>query len=108
MYLDITEQKKLEDQLRQTQKMESLGTLAGGIAHDFNNILGIILGHSSLLERLKANPQKLSKSIEAITKATERGASLVKQLLTFARKTEALFESVSINVLSVKSTSFCK
>ncbi len=97
MYLDITVQKRLEDQLRQSQKLESLGTLAGGIAHDFNNILSIILGHTSLLERLQANPQKLSQSIEAITKATERGASLVRQLLTFARKTDALLESVQVN-----------
>ncbi len=96
-FRDITEQRKLEAQFLQTQKLEGLGTLAGGIAHDFNNILGIIMGHSSLLERFKADPQKLSQSVEAITKATQRGASLVKQLLTFARKTETLFESVSIN-----------
>jgi PAS domain S-box-containing protein len=94
---DDTKRKLLEEQLLQAQKLESLGTLAGGIAHDFNNILGIILGHSALMERLKGDPQKLSESIETITKATLRGAGLVKQLLTFARKTEALFETVSIN-----------
>lgn len=94
---DITERKKLEGQLRQSQKMESLGTLAGGIAHDFNNILGIIMGHSSLLKRNKTNSQKLSQSIKTIQKASERGASLIKQLLMFARKTETSFEPVSVN-----------
>jgi signal transduction histidine kinase/ActR/RegA family two-component response regulator len=94
---DITAQKTLEEQLRQAQKLESLGTLASGIAHDFNNILGIIMGHSFLLERLKSDPVKLSQSIDAIEKATQRGAALVKQLLTFARKTEAVFESVLVN-----------
>ena len=94
---DVTERKELERQLIQAKKMESLGTLAGGIAHDFNNILGIILGHASILDGTKVNAASLSKSVEAITKATQRGASLVKQLLTFARKTEILFETVNVN-----------
>jgi PAS domain S-box-containing protein len=89
--------KRLEGQLQQAQKLESIGTLASGIAHDFNNILGIILGYSTLLEHLEENPQEFQESVAAITKATQRGASLVKQLLIFARKTEALFETVSIN-----------
>ncbi len=96
-FRDITERRKLEEQFRQAQKMESIGTLAGGIAHDFNNILGIILGHATSLERPKTDPKKLSQSIDAIAKATQRGISLVKQLLTFARKTEAIFQPVSIN-----------
>ncbi len=94
---DITAQKVLEEQFRQAQKMESLGTLAGGIAHDFNNILGIILGHASILERVTEKPEKILFSIEAITKAVHRGAELVKQLLTFARKSEVLVESVRVN-----------
>lgn len=96
-FRDVTEQKKLSDQLRQSQKLESIGTLASGIAHDFNNVLGIILGHSSLLNLLKEDPLRLSQSIDAITKATQRGASLVKQLLTFARKTDVTITSVNIN-----------
>jgi PAS domain S-box-containing protein len=101
---DITERKReeehrhqLEQQLIQAQKLESLGTLASGIAHDFNNILAIIMGHSSLLERLQPDPAKLSQSIDAIQKTTTRGAALVRQLLTFARKTETAFESVMVN-----------
>ncbi|MBU1423409.1 MAG: response regulator [Bacteroidetes bacterium] len=97
MLKDITEMRTLERQLIQAQKLESLGTLAGGIAHDFNNILSIILGYADLLERAKLDPEKISQSIDAITKATQRGASLVKQFLTFARKTETIFESVHLN-----------
>ena len=94
---DISERKLLEEQLRQAQKLESLGTLAGGIAHDFNNVLGIILGYTSVLEETKADPKKSSRSIAAINKAVQRGAALVRQLLTFARKTDTLFESVRLN-----------
>lgn len=94
---DETPKKLLEEQLRQAQKMESLGTLAGGIAHDFNNILGIIVGYTSIIESSAANPQKLSQTVDAINKATQRGTSLVKQLLTFARKTETVMESVLVN-----------
>ena len=101
---DVTELKyadrmksSLETQLQQAQKLESIGTLASGIAHDFNNILGIILGHSSLLERLREDANMHSESVAAITKATQRGASLVKQLMLFARKAEPLLESVKVN-----------
>ncbi len=96
---DITELKKLENQLRQAQKMESIGTLAGGVAHDFNNILSIILGYTSMLKRGRVKPEKMPESLDAIQKATQRGANLVKQILTFARKTEVLFESLNINEL---------
>ncbi|MBI4548090.1 MAG: PAS domain S-box protein [Ignavibacteriae bacterium] len=94
---DITDRKRLEEQLRQAQKMESIGTLAGGIAHDFNNLLGIISGYISLLEIGKLDDVKLHQCIETIRKATQRGAGLVRQLLTFARKADAAFESVNVN-----------
>lgn len=94
---DITNQKKLEEQLRQAQKMESLGTLAGCIAHDFNNILAIILGHVHSLERNNGSKEKFERSLEALNKAVQRGAGLVQQILTFARKTNTQFESVNVN-----------
>ncbi|MBI5470924.1 MAG: PAS domain S-box protein [Ignavibacteriae bacterium] len=94
---DQSEQKRLEHQLLQSQKMESLGTLASGIAHDFNNILGIVLGHASLLGTAVALPDQETRHVDAILRATERGVGVVKQLLTFARKTEVLLESVRVN-----------
>jgi two-component system, cell cycle sensor histidine kinase and response regulator CckA len=94
------ERLELERELIQSQKLESLGTLASGIAHDFNNILAIILGYSDLGERKShANQPDLMKCFEAISLASRRGAMLVSQLLTFARKTETVFRSTDINVL---------
>ncbi len=94
---DITERKMLEDQLRQAQKMEGIGTLAGGIAHDFNNLLGIILGYATLLETPSLDPSKFRQSVDVIKKAVDRGANLVRQLLTFARKADPSFKSVHLH-----------
>ncbi len=95
---DITERKMLEEELRQAQKMEGIGTLAGGIAHDFNNLLGIILGYTTLLEDGNLGSPNARQSLEIIKKTVDRGASLVRQLLTFARRENPLFESVNVNV----------
>ncbi|MGA9364954.1 MAG: PAS domain S-box protein [Bacteroidota bacterium] len=94
---DISDHKQLQQQLIQAQKMEGIGTLAGGVAHDFNNILAIILAYTSRLLRGKSEPNKVSEGLEAIRKAVQRGAGLVRQLLTFARKTDVAFESVNVN-----------
>jgi signal transduction histidine kinase/CheY-like chemotaxis protein len=82
----ITEHRMLEDQLRQSQKMESIGTLAGGVAHDFNNLLTAIngYGHIALLKMAKDDPNRLN--VEQILEATDRAAHLTKDLLLFSRK----------------------
>ncbi|MBI4523060.1 MAG: PAS domain-containing protein [Deltaproteobacteria bacterium] len=93
------ERKKLEEQLVQAQKMESIGTLAAGIAHDFNNILNIIQGYASVLTGDGAKNEEIAESVNAITDATRRGAAIVQQLLTIARKTQAKFEPTDVNTL---------
>src|SRR5499427_10157436 len=83
---DVTERRALEQQLRQSQKMEAVGRLAGGIAHDFNNLLMVISGYSEfLLERLGGEPH-LRGPAQEIASASERASSLTRQLLAFSRK----------------------
>jgi PAS domain S-box-containing protein len=94
---DITERKKLEDQLRQAQKMESLGTLAGGIAHDFNNVLAIINGFTEIALSRGPADEAQARHLREIHNAAQRAIGLVRQILTFSRKTEATFKSVPLN-----------
>jgi PAS domain S-box-containing protein len=106
VHTDITERKlaeaereKLQTQLSQAQKMESVGRLAGGVAHDFNNMLGVILGHAEL-SLLKIGPDEgLRANLEEIKKAAERSAELTRQLLAFARK-----QTVAPKVLDLNET----
>ena len=86
IFRDITEQKALEKQLRQTQKMEAVGQLTGGIAHDFNNLLGVIIGYSEILEQQLPPDGPLHKECVQIKKAGESAASLTRQLLAFSRR----------------------
>ncbi len=83
---DITERLSLEAQLRQAQKMESIGQLSAGVAHDFNNMLTIIQGHSSSLLARPALPPEVIDSVQAVYFAAERAAGLTRQLLMFSRK----------------------
>jgi PAS domain S-box-containing protein len=93
---DMEEQNRLQEQLRQAQKMESIGTLAGGIAHDFNNILNIIKGHVAILGQGLVSADE-EGAFKVIDQAIERGALTVRQLLTLARKTEAQLLSMNLN-----------
>jgi signal transduction histidine kinase/CheY-like chemotaxis protein len=83
---DITDRLNLEAQLRQAQKMESVGQLAAGVAHDFNNMLTIIQGHTSSLLARQTLPEDISDPIQAVYFAAERAARLTRQLLMFSRK----------------------
>jgi CheY-like chemotaxis protein len=76
--------------------LQSIGTLAGGIAHDFNNVLAIILGYTAFLEIAAIPPEKKAQAIVVIKNAVQRGAALVRQILTFARKSEVLFEPMNL------------
>ena len=93
---DISERKAAEEQLRQAQKMESLGTLAGGIAHDFNNILSSILGYAQLTQLKVPQNSEAMDSLSQVIIGAQRAAELVKQILTFSRKTEYHMASVAV------------
>ncbi|MDR3568714.1 MAG: PAS domain S-box protein [Syntrophobacteraceae bacterium] len=85
---DVTRQKALEKQIRQTQKMEALGALAGGIAHDFNNILAIIMGYADIAILELAQHSVVHPALQNVRKASSRAQELVKQILAFSRKNE--------------------
>jgi len=104
--MDVTERKtseeekaRLEHQLQQAQKMESIGRLAGGVAHDFNNMLGVIMGHTDLALMATCPGQPLYGNLTEIRKASERSAGLTRQLLAFARK-----QTISPKILDLNET----
>jgi PAS domain S-box-containing protein len=96
---DITERKKLEAQLRQTQKMEAVGQLAGGVAHDFNNMLGVIIGYAELALGQADLDDSLRRNLQGILSASLRSAEITRQLLAFARK-----QTIAPKILDLNET----
>ena len=90
--LDVTDQRELEEQLRQSQKMEAIGRLAGGVAHDFNNLLTVIQGYVALLQETQP-----SDELDHVQSAADRAAALTRQLLAFSRQAVVKLENVDLN-----------
>ncbi len=93
------EKKKLEDQLRQAQKMEAVGTLAGGIAHDFNNILAAIMGHAELALMQLDRPEKAEEYLSEVLNASDRAKDLVSQILSFSRQSDSELKPLQISTI---------
>ncbi len=96
---DIADRKRLQEQLFQSQKMESIGVLAGGIAHDFNNILSAILGHAELLHEFGNLDAAAKQRVKIIENSSRKAGQMVSKLLSFAR--QGSFESVPLNLNDV-------
>lgn len=94
---DVTERKRLEEQLRQAQKMEAVGQLAGGVAHDFNNLLTVIQGHCSLLLAGDQDKENSLESLKEIEAAAQRASNLTRQLLTFSRRQVMQMKPLDLN-----------
>ncbi len=94
---DITERMELEEQLRQTQKLDSIGILAGGVAHDFNNILGAVLGYASLLKMKISEDHPYFTYVDTIERSASRASELTSQLLAFARGGKYSVRPVNVN-----------
>ena len=108
MVEEITEQRQLEGQLRQTQKMEAIGTLAGGIAHDFNNILAAIIGFSEMVEDDLPPESPSIPRIQRVLSAASRGTELVRQILAFSRNTELMRKPLSLAPLVKETIQFLR
>jgi PAS domain S-box-containing protein len=97
-YIDLTDRKRAEERLRQSQKMEVVGQLTGGIAHDFNNFLTVVLGNLELLDR-RVKDSDLSRLVHNAINASRRGAELTQRLLAFSRKQTLMPELIDVNEL---------
>lgn len=96
---DITERRKMEEQVREAQKMENLGTLSSGIAHDFNNILAAVSGYTELARLKPDSPQHVETCLGKSLEAVRRAIALVKQILTFSRASSSEYRGVDVNSL---------
>jgi PAS domain S-box-containing protein len=110
---DISERKEFESQMRETQKLESLGVLAGGLAHDFNNLLTGVMGNASLASQELSQPERARERLDEILQASERAALLVRQMLAYAGKGRFLLERLDLSaqvreILPLLQTSISK
>ena len=96
---EMQERQRIEQQLRESQKMEAIGTLAGGIAHDFNNILAAIIGFTEMVIDDVSDRTDVQRKMEQVLKAGLRGRELVRQILTFSRKSQAEYRVVTLSPL---------
>ncbi len=96
---DMTESKRLEEQLRQSQKMEAMGQLAGGVAHDFNNLLTVITGYCETLTGPSSSPDDRRVAVDQIMNAAARAANLTNQLLSFSRKAVVVSRVLDLNAI---------
>lgn len=105
---DITENKKMQEHARQSQKMEAIGNLAGGVAHDFNNILAAIIGFTEMALDDSSENSPVKKSLDNVLKSAMRGRDLVKQILSFSRKTNYERGPVSLTSLIEETAQFLR
>ncbi len=106
--LDMSEQKLVEAQLRQAQKMEALGTMSGGIAHDFNNILAAIIGFTELVAGHVAKDSRDARHLERVMEASIRGRELVRQMLAFSRKSEQMKKPLLVSNIVKESVTLLR
>lgn len=104
IFQDVTERKKLEQQLLHAQKMESIGTLAGGIAHDFNNVLSMVLSAAEIMKIKSDDPVQVKRYADIVSRAAERGGGIAKQLLLFARSEKASMKPLHFSEIVAETT----